>query len=174
MVNEDYSQSFSPIIGPLPQVLFLGTMPGKESLRKQQYYAHPRNAFWKLLYTLYNGQYSKEYNNRINFANQNHIALWDVCQYCIRKGSLDADIKEETPNNFETLLNKNPSIHTIIFNGQKAEKLYNKHFDIFEGIKYFTVLSSSPANASFTFEQKLENWKLAIFNKNSIQIHQGL
>ena len=163
MQSEDFSQSFLPILGESPKILFLGTMPGKESLRKIQYYAHPQNQFWKILFHIFNFDFTTNYKAKIDFAKLNKFALWDVCYTCFRKGSLDTKINNEIPNKMSELLLSNPTIQTIIFNGQKAEKLYKKHFEINIGIKYFTVLSSSPANASFTFEQKLKNWEFAIY-----------
>ena len=164
MFPEDYSQSFSPIIGKSPKFLFLGTMPGKTSLRQEQYYAHPQNLFWKIIFQLFNSEFMENYLEKIVFLKQNNIALWDVCQSCYRKGSLDSYIQKEIPNHIPNLIEQNPTINKIIFNGKKAKKLYKKHFEFLNKIEYFTVLSSSPANAAFTFEQKLENWKLSIFN----------
>lgn len=163
-MQKDYSQSFNPIIGSSPNFLILGTMPGKESLKQQQYYAHPRNVFWKIIFTIFNGNFTTDYSNRLNFVKENKIALWDVCSTCFRAGSLDSNIKEEIPNKIHELLENNPSISSIIFNGKTAEKLYKKHFEHLENKKYFTALSTSPANASYTFEQKLENWKLGLLN----------
>ena len=160
----DYSQSLTPIIGKNPQYLILGTMPGKESLRHQQYYAHSSNTFWQILFHLFNTNIEDNYNDKVTFLLNNKIALWDVCRFCYRKGSLDSDIQKEIPNDIPNFIGQNPTINKIIFNGQKAEKLYKKHFEFLNNIEYFTVLSSSPANAVFTFEQKLENWELAIFN----------
>ena len=67
MYPEDYSQSFSPILGKSPKFLFLGTMPGKESLRQKQYYAHPQNLFWKILFTLFNAEIVDSYSDKVKF-----------------------------------------------------------------------------------------------------------
>ncbi|MBC8198069.1 MAG: DNA-deoxyinosine glycosylase [Candidatus Marinimicrobia bacterium] len=162
MNSKDYSKSFSIIIGDKPKYLILGTMPGKVSLLQNQYYAHPQNSFWKILFQLFNSNFISDYSDKIKFLKENKIALWDVCQSCYRKGSLDSDIQKENPNKIVELIETTPSIQKIIFNGQKAEKLYFKHLKRINGINYFTMLSTSPANASYTFEQKLENWELAI------------
>lgn len=164
MTNEDYSQSFLPLIGTTPKILILGTMPGKESLSQQQYYAHPRNAFWKIIFEIFKGEYSLNYQQRTTFALKNKLSLWDVCSSCFRKGSLDLDIKSEIPNKIDQLIEQNTSISKIIFNGQKAEKLYKKYFDQFLNKKYFTALSTSPANAMYNYNQKLEHWKIGLLS----------
>ena len=164
MTNEDYSQSFLPLIGTTPKILILGTMPGIESLKQHQYYAHPRNIFWKIIFEIFKGEFSIDYQQRTTFALKNELSLWDVCSSCFRKGSLDSDIKSEIPNKIHQLIEQNASFSTIIFNGQKAEKLYKKHFEQLPNKKYFTALSTSPANASYTFEQKLENWKTGLLS----------
>ncbi|MAJ44943.1 MAG: DNA-deoxyinosine glycosylase [Candidatus Marinimicrobia bacterium] len=163
-MKKDTLKSFEPIIGLQPNFLILGTMPGKESLKKNQYYAHSRNIFWKIIYTLFNKNLSSNYLDQIKFVKENNISLWDVCLTCFRLGSLDSKIKEEIPNNIPQLLGNHPSISTIIFNGKTAEKLYRKHFKFIENKKYFTALSTSAANASYSFEQKLENWKYRLSN----------
>ena len=89
---------------------------------------------------------------------ENNIAIWDVCYSAVRKGSLDSAIKEEIPNKIDELIVENPSISTIAFNGQKAAKLYAKYFPKFDNINYITLLSTSPANAKYSFEEKLKDW----------------
>jgi hypoxanthine-DNA glycosylase len=136
----------------------LGTLPSKKSLELQQYYGHSRNAFWKILFTLFSRKFSSNYDNRKSLAVENNIAIWDVCHTAIRKGSLDSAIKGETPNKIDELATNNHSINTIAFNGQKAAKLYDKYFPKFDNINYITLLSTSPANAKYNFNEKLKNW----------------
>ncbi|TYP97935.1 G/U mismatch-specific uracil-DNA glycosylase [Tenacibaculum adriaticum] len=152
-------KSFDPILGVQPKVLILGSLPGKESLRIQQYYGNVRNAFWKILFSLFDEELEGNYTAKKEFLIKNKIALWDVCRLAERKSSLDSDIKNELPNSIENLIKSNPSIKIIGFNGRKTEQLYDKYFNRFEEVSYYTLLSTSPANARYSFEEKLNNWK---------------
>jgi hypoxanthine-DNA glycosylase len=154
--------SFDPILPVNPKIFILGTMPGKQSLRKQQYYANNRNSFWKIIYELTETVFSENYAERIDTLKRNHIAIWDICQFGERKTSLDSDIKNEEPNPINEIVEMFPSVKQILFNGKKAEKLYRKYFSEIESIKYETVLSTSPANARYSFREKLNNWKTAM------------
>jgi hypoxanthine-DNA glycosylase len=151
--------SFDPILPANPKVFILGTMPGKQSLGKQQYYANNRNSFWKIIYELTEEVFSENYAERIDTLKRNHIAIWDICQFGERKTSLDSDIKNEQPNPINEIVEMFPSVKQILFNGKKAEKLYRKYFSEIDHIKYETVLSTSPANARYSFREKLNNWK---------------
>jgi hypoxanthine-DNA glycosylase len=161
-INKEFIKSFPPIVGELPRVLILGTIPGKDSLRLNEYYANSRNTFWKIIYTLLNTEIEIDYKSKTDFIKQNGISIWDVCQKAIRVSSLDSDIEKEIPNDIRNLIESNPTIKTIAFNGQKAEKLYSKYFEKFENTKYVTLLSTSPANASYSFEEKFNDWKRII------------
>jgi hypoxanthine-DNA glycosylase len=91
-------------------------MPGITSLKKQKYYAHPRNNFWKIIYTLFNNiSVSVAFNEKISFLKMHRIGLWDVLENCERKGSLDVHIKNQTENDFESLFQEFPGITKIAF-----------------------------------------------------------
>lgn len=158
-------KSFSPIINHQSKILILGSMPGVKSLEKQQYYAHPQNRFWKLIGLLcnYNNLSDLEYDNKLNILLNNKLALWDVIKSCERKGSMDSDILNESPNNFDLLLKKYPNIEKICFNGNKAYNAFKKYFPEFLlNYNHFVLPSTSPANARFRIENLYDIWYNAI------------
>jgi hypoxanthine-DNA glycosylase len=159
MSKELHSVSFSPVLSDSPKILILGTIPGKESLKKKQYYSNSRNSFWKILFELLKVEKSLgcSYEEKIEILKQNNISLWDICHSGIRKSSLDSDIKEEIPNDIPQFLSDNPTIEIVAFNGQKSEKLHKKYHKNHKDVKYLTLHSTSPANTIYTFEKKLEN-----------------
>ncbi len=135
-------------------------MPGIKSLEENQYYAHKQNAFWPIIYKLFNEEISKNYDDRKKIILKNHIALWDTLKLCHREGSLDSKIKEEQPNEIFDLLETYTNIHSIIFNGKTAEKFYKKYYKQQESISYYSLPSTSPANARKTFNEKLIEWTI--------------
>lgn len=155
-------QSFAPIIPSEPRILILGSLPGDLSIAKNQYYAHPQNRFWKLLFALFEQEYSSIYTVQINLLQQNQIALWDVCASALRPGSMDTAISEVIPNNIPNLIARLPHLRIIAFNGQKAEKLHDKYFQRLPDLEYLTLPSTSPANAQFKIERLIDYWKSLI------------
>jgi len=151
--------SFKPIVDEWSRILILGSMPGVESLRLQEYYANPRNQFWKLIYALFELDPSEGYAERVSFVKSKGIALWDVIENCLREGSLDSAIKEEKVNNFRGLFMAYPSIETVLFNGGKAYETYKKWvgFEALPNITFLKLTSSSPANTK-KYEEKLREW----------------
>jgi len=136
-------------------------MPGVESLRLQQYYGHPRNQFWKILYELFETQISQDYEDKVSFIKDQKIAVWDVIGSCYRQGSLDSNIREEKANNFSALFEEYPNIKTVLFNGGKAYVTYKKWIG-FGAPGYLTfhkLTSSSPANTK-RYEEKLREWSV--------------
>lgn len=157
-------QSFKPIVNNNSKVLILGSMPGKESLRKQQYYAHPRNHFWPIIYAMFGLKPDNPYDKRIHFLLNKGIALWDVIKICEREGSLDHNIKNEKTNNITELLKLHSNIALVVFNGTKAYDTYRKHigFEKVKNITYKRLPSTSPIPGKNvkSFAEKLEEWEI--------------
>ena len=150
--------SFPPFVNSQTEILILGTMPGIASLEKQEYYAHKRNHFWKIMYTLLDIlPMSEIFEEKIQLLQANKIGLWDVLENCERKGSLDIHIKNQRENDFETLFREFTGITTIIFNGKESHKYFLKKFGQIKGITYYVMPSTSPAN-TMSFDNKLQIW----------------
>lgn len=150
--------SFPAFIDSNTKILILGTMPGIASLTKQEYYGNPRNHFWRIMYTLFDTlPVSDSFEEKIQLLQKNKIGLWDVLENCERKGSLDIHIKNHKENDFEMLFKQYPEIHTIVFNGKESHKYFIKKFGQIEGITYYVMPSTSPAN-TMSFENKLKIW----------------
>jgi len=161
--RNQFIYSFKPVTAKNPGILILGSIPGKESLRKQEYYGHPRNSFWEILSSVTGIACDGDnYLSKTSLIKKADLALWDVCGRALRATSLDSDIKNEIPNPLEDFITAHPSIRGILFNGRKASQLYDKYFRRYPSIHYATLLSTSPANAAYSFAEKLENWRNAI------------
>ena len=160
-------RSFAPVARQDAETLILGSMPGVASLAAGQYYAHPRNAFWPILAKLLRIDPVSAYDERLRALVAAKIALWDVLQSCERSGSLDTSIHRSTqqPNDFRTFFRTHPRITRVVLNGTKAYDTFRRcvHEPIpGERIEVFRVPSTSPANASWSFDRKLEAWQAAL------------
>ncbi len=151
--------SFGPVAGEGCCILILGSIPGKESLRKQQYYGHAQNAFWRLMSALLNEPEQEDYQHRLAMLLRHRIALWDVIESCERQSSLDAHIKNAVVNDFASFFAAYPQITHVFFNGQKAYTTFARFVGFeFAGIAFERLGSTSPAHA-ITFEQRLKDWR---------------
>ena len=137
----------------------LGTLPGEESLRRQEYYAHPRNLFWPIVFSLFGETPSVDYAARLGFVAARGIALWDVCGAAERALSADSSIRREVPNTITALLDAYPGIAAVAFNGTTAERLHDRHFPRRPGLAYLSLPSTSPAHARLDFAAKLAHWQ---------------
>lgn len=161
------SRSFAPIADGRSRVLVLGSMPGRESLRASQYYAHPRNAFWTIMGALLRFDPKLPYEARVRALRSAGIALWDVLHSCKRDGSLDSSIEaaSETANDFRAFFRAHPAIRTVFFNGAKAQSAFERHVrhalaDIEP--RYERLPSTSPAHAGMPVAKKLAAWRTAL------------
>ena len=158
-------EGFAPIADAAADTLILGSMPGVASLRQQQYYAHPRNAFWPILEALYEVPADSPYRQRAVEITRHKLALWDVMKHCRRDGSLDSNIQADSivTNDFASLFAQHPGIDRVFFNGAAAEREYLRRVlptlpSAMQAIALQRLPSTSPANAQLSFEQKLEQW----------------
>ena len=160
-------QCFNPIAAPDARILILGSMPGTASLGANQYYAHPRNAFWYIMGAIFDAGPNKLYDKRFEILKANKVALWDVLSTCSRKGSLDSSIELSTivPNDFESFFKRHPFITNVFFNGSKAEEIFRRQVISTisnKKLNYQKLPSTSPANASISFQDKLMAWEKSI------------
>jgi TDG/mug DNA glycosylase family protein len=159
--------SFPPVVDSSARILILGSIPGEASLRAGQYYAHPRNTFWRILAEIIGFDPGTAYENRLDALKHSGIALWDVLHSCQRKGSLDSaiEISSIKVNDFEAFFTVHPGIKLICFNGAAAEQCYKKHVmhkSAQTGIHHIRLPSTSPAHAALSFHQKVAAWRTAI------------
>ena len=148
----------APVIRADVQRLILGSFPGAASLAAAQYYAHPRNQFWRLLSAVLNEDLvALPYAARVERVMASQIGLWDVIAACEREGSLDAAIRRPQAVDFSHLRDAYPALRKIIFNGKTAG-IYAPYFAQV-GFSTLVLPSSSPANAQLSFEQKLVQWR---------------
>lgn len=166
-----HDSCFPPISNSNARILILGSLPGQVSLQRQQYYAHPHNAFWKIMGRLFGAGPDLSYEERTQRLVQNGIALWDVCAAAERPGSLDASIVHSSvvPNDLATFIESHSGIDLICFNGSKAADLYRRLVlpglpAKLQAIRTHTLPSTSPAHAAMSFEEKLTRWATVLQN----------
>lgn len=159
--------SFAPIARADARVLILGSMPGIASLSAGQYYAHVRNAFWPILGHLLGFDAAAPYPVRLAALQEAQVAVWDVLQSCQREGSLDTNIERdsEIANDFPLFFHRHPQVTHVFFNGGAAETTFRRHVLpalAAPGLHLTRLPSTSPANASFSFERKLAAWRAVL------------
>jgi double-stranded uracil-DNA glycosylase len=160
------SFGFPPVASLSARVLILGSLPGKLSLERAEYYASPRNAFWKIVGSNLS-ELPIDYPGRAAALIERGIALWDVLAAATRSGSLDADIADDAiPNNFRAFFHAHAAVSLICFNGGTAASLYKRHVlptltEEERTIDQLTLPSTSAAHASLPFAKKLERWSVA-------------
>lgn len=156
-------QGFPPIIAVGARILILGNMPGVASLDAQQYYAHPRNTFWRITGELFGFDPAAHYDDRVAALNAAGVAVGDALRSCRRVGSLDSSVDRESMkvNDFGTLFTAHPTITHVCFNGAAAEANYRRLVDVDRALRYSRLPSTSPAH-TLRYEDKLAAWRSAI------------
>ena len=146
-----------PVIGPQTRLLVLGSFPGVASLREQRYYGHPQNQFWKILGALWSVDLvALGYAERLAVVRERGLGIWDVYAACEREGSLDTAIRNAELNDFDLVRRECPNLVAIAHNGGESFR-HARHTQAW-GLPVYRLPSTSPANASWSFERKLAAW----------------
>lgn len=159
----------SAVIVPGARLLILGSLPGAESLRRREYYAHPRNLFWDVIERVHAIPRAASYEERLARLGEARIALWDVAARGRRAGSLDSaiDPASVTANDFAGLFRDHPTIGAVCFNGRKAAALYRRLVlprlgAAFARLAYHELPSTSPAHAALPAAEKHDRWRTVL------------
>ena len=153
-----------PLCNADTRLLVLGSFPGVKSLHAQQYYGHPQNHFWRILGTLWHIDLpALPYAERCATVLQHGLGIWDVYAACERQGSLDSAIRNAVPNDFAAVRPRCPALQAMAHNGGESWR-HHRHTAAL-GLPVHRLPSTSPANASWSFERKLQAWRdvLAIY-----------
>lgn len=150
-----------PLYSKNSEILILGSFPSVKSRENEFFYAHPQNRFWKVLSAVFNSPLPKNTDEKKELVLKNKLALFDVIKQCDIKGSGDSTIKNVIPNDLSPILDDS-DIKRIILNGKTAEKYYKKYLSPIINIDYVTLPSTSPANAAYSLDRLIEEWKRVI------------
>ena len=153
-------QGLPPVIGRATRLVVLGSFPGAASLAAGEYYAHPRNQFWPLLSALWGLDLrALPYRARLAEMQRRGLGLWDVYAACRREGSLDSAIRAAEPNDLAGLRRRAPQLQAVAHNGGESARAMRQTQAL--GLPVWRLPSTSPANASWSFERKLQAWRAA-------------
>ena len=159
-------QGLGPIIDADTRLVVLGSFPGMASLVAQQYYGHPRNHFWPIVAAIWNVELMPlPYAQRIEAIRARGLGLWDVYARCEREGSLDSAIEHAQFNELASLKTRAPRLQAVAHNGAESARA-SKHTQSL-GVAVHRLPSTSPANASWSFERKLAAWR-AVFEQHGM------
>ena len=155
-----------PVIDARTRLVVLGSFPGAASLAAGQYYAHPRNQFWPLLSALWGIDLrALPYAARLDAMKDRGVGLWDVYAHCRREGSLDSAIEDAVLNDLAGLKRLAPGLTAVAHNGGESARAMRHTVAL--GVEVVRLPSTSPANASWRFERKLEAWR-AVFEMHGV------
>ena len=158
---QSHLTGLAPLVSDHIQLLVLGSFPSVASLTKQQYYAHPQNQFWRVFQAIWPSGPSitclDSYQNKSDWLLERGVGVWDVYASCERAGSLDSAIRNPRVNDLAGLLTQCPQLRAVAHNGSESFK-HARHTAAL-GVPVYKLPSTSPANASWSFERKLAAWR---------------
>lgn len=147
-----------PLYDRNSRILILGSFPSVKSRETEFFYAHPQNRFWRILENIYGCEHCESVSDKKKLILSNHLALWDTIASCDVTGSADSSIKNVKPNDISVILN-NAAIERIFCNGSMSYKLYCRYILPVVKTEAYKLPSSSPANAAYSLERLIDEWK---------------
>lgn len=148
-----------PVFNSNSKVLVLGSFPSQKSREQMFFYGHPQNRFWRVLATVFGCAEPHTVAEKRTFLLSRGVAVWDVIASCDIVGSADSSIKNVVPNDLSIILSV-ADIKAIFVNGKTAEKYYNKYLKNVVGREAVCLPSTSPANAAWSFERLVQQWRI--------------
>ena len=158
------------IVHPIPplydensRILILGSFPSVKSREAAFFYGHPQNRYWAVVAKILGEKKPETVEEKREMMLKNGIAMWDVIASCEIKGSSDSSIENVTANDLSIILN-NSKVDKIFVNGKTAEKYYKKYTYPKTKIKAVCLPSTSPANAAWSIDRLVEEWKVIMYD----------
>ena len=150
-----------PVFDENSRILILGSFPSVKSREAQFFYAHPQNRFWKVISAVFDSECPQTVKEKKKFLLENNIAVWDVIRSCEITGSSDSSVKNAVPNDLSQSL-EGSRVTRVFTNGNLSYTLYNKLCLDKTGIAAVKLPSTSPANAAWSLEKLISEWKRLI------------
>ena len=115
-------EGLPPIADGNAHMLILGNMPSVMSLAAQQYYANPRNGFWRITGEIFGFDSAVGYDERTDALRVRGVAVWDVLRFCRRQGSLDSAIETDSmvANDFAPFFDAHPAIGSRVLQRRRG------------------------------------------------------
>ena len=155
------SHPFPPLYDENSRILILGSFPSVKSREQRFFYGHPQNRFWRVLADVLGAPVPESIPEKKDMLLTHGIALWDSIARCEIEGSSDASIDHVVPNDLQPIFDA-ADIRQVFCNGKKSWEMYHKYIEPRSNRPAVCLPSSSPANASWSFERLREAWAAKI------------
>ena len=141
------------------KVLVLGSFPSVKSREVSFFYGHPRNRFWKVIPALFGEEEPLTIEKKKELILRRNLALWDSIHSCEITGSSDSSVRNVVPNDISKIIG-NSKVSKVFCNGALSHKMYMKYIFPDTKIEAVKLPSTSPANAAYSLDKLIEEWKI--------------
>ncbi len=152
---------FPPLFDRESRVLILGSFPSVKSREQMFFYGHPQNRFWRVIARLYDAPEPTDIEQKTHLILSHHLSLWDSIRSCTIVGSSDSSVRDVTPNDLSVILDHS-RVERIFCNGALSHRMYHRYIEPIIGIPAVKLPSTSPANASYSLERLVREWRVIL------------